>query len=396
MLPEEFEKARPVLELLTKAGFEAVFVGGSVRDALLGRPIHDVDIATSAYPEEVKRVFHAAHKATIDIGVEHGTVLVLWGKAESQHYEVTTYRTESVYTDYRRPDRVEFVGDLRDDLLRRDFTVNALALKEDGQVIDQFEGLVDLSQKRLRAVGVAHARFQEDALRVMRGFRFVASLGFHLEAKTFQAMQENAELLTKISIERIFVEMDKLLLAKGFQEGLQALSDSGAWRYLPGFSHALTSNFSQDFHFQSSAQAWAWVKLELSDLDLKDWKVANDLIQKVEKIVSAYALDDYTSWEVYTLGLEACLAAEDLKKAQGKTAQVEKVNVLDACLAIHHKSEIVVSGKDLMMLGIAAGPEMGQLLKTMEREIVLGHLLNEKGSLLEWVKKQALKNIEEL
>ena len=150
-MPSEFQEALPVLEKIKAAGFEAYFVGGSVRDALLRRPIHDVDIASSSYPEETKQIF----ARTVDVGIEHGTVLVLENGGE---YEVTTFRTEDVYVDYRRPSQVTFVRSLEEDLKRRDFTINALALDESGQVIDKFSGLKDLEQGLLRAVGLAEDR----------------------------------------------------------------------------------------------------------------------------------------------------------------------------------------------------------------------------------------------
>lgn len=205
-MPSEFQKALPILNKIKEAGYEAYFVGGSVRDVLLGRPIHDVDIATSSYPEETKAIFNR----TVDVGIEHGTVLVLENGGE---YEITTFRTEDVYVDYRRPSQVSFVRSLEEDLKRRDFTVNALALDENGQVIDKFTGLQDLEQKRLRAVGEAADRFEEDALRIMRGFRFAASLDFDIESATFEAMKSHSLLLAKISVERSFIEFDKLLMA---------------------------------------------------------------------------------------------------------------------------------------------------------------------------------------
>ena len=151
-LPLEYQKAIPVLKKLENEGYEAYFVGGSVRDILLNQPIHDVDIATSAFPEEIKQLF----PKTIDIGIEHGTVLVL---ENDEQYEITTFRTESTYQDYRRPDHVEFVRSLAEDLKRRDFTINAFALKEDGEIIDLFDGLQDLEEQILRAVGNPHERF---------------------------------------------------------------------------------------------------------------------------------------------------------------------------------------------------------------------------------------------
>ena len=160
-LPEIFMKALPVVQTLTKAGYEAYFVGGSVRDLLLNRHIHDVDIATSAYPEEVKQLF----ERSIDTGIQHGTVTVLY---DDDSYEITTFRTESGYQDYRRPDHVEFVQNLEEDLKRRDFTINALAMDEHGNIHDLFNGLDDLNQGLIKAVGDPEKRFNEDALRMMR------------------------------------------------------------------------------------------------------------------------------------------------------------------------------------------------------------------------------------
>ena len=156
-MPSEFQEALPVLEKIKEAGFEAYFVGGSVRDALLNRPIHDVDIASSAYPEEIKKIF----PRTVDVGIEHGTVLVLEGQGE---YEITTFRTEDVYVDYRRPSQVSFVRSLEEDLKRRDFTINALALDQNGEIVDLFNGLADMKNRTLRAVGVAAERFNDCSL----------------------------------------------------------------------------------------------------------------------------------------------------------------------------------------------------------------------------------------
>lgn len=166
-LPQEFIDAQPILTKLEDAGFEAYFVGGSVRDTMLGKTIHDVDIASSAFPEEVKSLFHN----TVDTGIQHGTVMVL---DHGTGYEITTFRVESTYTDFRRPDHVTFVRSLEEDLKRRDFTINALAMRHDGEVLDLFDGLEDMKKSVIRAVGDAEKRFTEDALRMMRALRFSA------------------------------------------------------------------------------------------------------------------------------------------------------------------------------------------------------------------------------
>ena len=319
-MPSEFQEALPILEKIKSAGFEAYFVGGSVRDALLERPIHDVDIASSAYPEETKAIFDR----TVDVGIEHGTVLVL---ENGQEYEITTFRTEDVYVDYRRPSSVSFVRSLEEDLKRRDFTVNAFALNEKGEIVDLFHGLEDLESKLLRAVGVPHERFHEDALRIMRGFRFQASLGFELEEATFAAMRECAPLLEKISVERTFIEFDKLLLSPYWRQGLAAMLESEAYQYLPamkGKKAALEHLFElvMDYTFTTSEQAWAALVLALEIQDIpkfmKSWKTSRDFARTVERIVEILKIREKRSLDkrdCYKYDKRLLLLAEELREA---------------------------------------------------------------------------------
>ena len=178
----EAVRAMKSFVVLEKRGHEAVFVGGAVRDYVLGKPAKDIDIATSAEPDEVKAVFPIYGGC----GIAHGTVLVI---LSGEPIEVTTYRTEGQYTDHRRPDEVHFVKSLRDDLLRRDFTMNALAMTKDGELIDLFGGEADLDGQLIRAVGNPEDRFREDALRMLRAVRFSSVLDFDIEAETFQAIR---------------------------------------------------------------------------------------------------------------------------------------------------------------------------------------------------------------
>ncbi|HRK99784.1 MAG TPA: CCA tRNA nucleotidyltransferase, partial [Trichococcus flocculiformis] len=177
----EFQKAIPIIEAIERAGYEAYFVGGSVRDALLHLDISDVDIASSAMPEEIQRIF----PITFDVGIQHGTVMVLH---ERETYEITTFRTESKYEKFRRPEKVEYVRSLQDDLKRRDFTINAIAIDRHGNIKDFFSGQEDLANKLIRAVGNPEERFREDALRMMRAARFVSQLDFEIEQATKEAI----------------------------------------------------------------------------------------------------------------------------------------------------------------------------------------------------------------
>ncbi|MBM7643102.1 CCA tRNA nucleotidyltransferase [Streptococcus loxodontisalivarius] len=394
-LPSEFQKALPILEKIKSAGYEAYFVGGSVRDALLDRPIHDVDIASSSYPQETKAIFDR----TVDIGIEHGTVLVL---DQGGEYEVTTFRTEDVYVDYRRPSSVNFVRSLEEDLKRRDFTVNAFALDENAQIIDKFNGLADLDKKLLRAVGKAEERFNEDALRIMRGLRFSASLDFDIEATTFKAMQTHAPLLEKISIERSFIEFDKLLTAPHWKKGLQAFKDSQAYLYLPDLENSqadwdeFCTSYEDGVTFSSSEQAWAALiialKVKAVKPFLKKWKTSVQFQKTVESLVTIYRYrqdQEHGLRQLYQYGRDLIEVAEDLRQYQGQSVDFEKIAELDAALTIHDKHDIVVNGGMLMAeLGLKPGPELGKILSQVEWAIVDGQLANEKEAIFDFIAKQ--------
>ncbi|HFU4451336.1 TPA: CCA tRNA nucleotidyltransferase [Streptococcus suis] len=392
-LPSEFQEALPILEKIKAAGFEAYFVGGSVRDAILGRPIHDVDIATSSYPQETKQIF----PRTIDVGIEHGTVLVLEGGKE---YEITTFRTEEEYVDYRRPSQVSFVRSLEEDLKRRDFTVNAFAIDEEAQIIDLFNGLTDLENRTLRAVGIPSERFNEDALRIMRGFRFAATLDFEIEPTTFEAMVQTAPLLEKISVERSFIEFDKLLMADFWRKGLRAMIDSKAYDFLPDLAgksdelEAMLTSLTEEFRFSTSEQAWAmlFVCLGIDNIKsfLKKWKTSNDFQRSVVKLVEIYQLRQagpVTKQICFKYGKEFLYLVEELRQAQGLTTDFAAIDQIDQSLTIHDKHEIVVNGGHLMQVfDLKPGPVLGNLLKEVEFQIVEGQLENKEQAIMTFVK----------
>ena len=197
-------QAAKVIQTLEQHGFEAYIVGGCVRDSILGRTPGDWDITTSASPQEVKEIFDH----TVDTGIEHGTVTVLMNH---EPYEVTTYRVDGKYEDHRRPNEVHFTKSLREDLLRRDFTINAMAYNDDVRLVDVFGGMQDLNHHLIRCVGDPRERFSEDALRILRAVRFSAQLDFPIEPDTAKAVKELAPNLKNISAERIQTELVKLL-----------------------------------------------------------------------------------------------------------------------------------------------------------------------------------------
>lgn len=388
-LPLEFQGAMPILRKLQTAGYEAYYVGGSVRDILLNKPIHDVDIATSAFPAEVKELFHR----TIDVGIEHGTVMVITKEAT---YEVTTFRTESTYQDYRRPDHVEFVRSLKEDLKRRDFTINALAVGIDGKVIDLFDGLDDLRNKILRAVGNPHERFHEDALRMMRALRFVSHLGFTLEPETFQAIQEYHSLLAKISIERINVEFVKLMMGSFREAGLRSFVESECYLYCPGlreYGEALL-NFAELRGPAIPTERQAWTLLmkmlglkenEIRQL-MKEWKCSNQLIREVTQMVPAldYRLThEWDNWHLYQLGRELALSVDYLLHYFDREPNLAKVRLMYQYLPIHSLKELALKGNELMAhFDYPRGPWISSTLHELEQAVVTDQLKNDPSELL--------------
>ncbi len=216
------ENVKNIIEELNKAGYEAYAVGGCVRDSILGRIPNDWDITTNAKPLDVKSIF----RRTVDTGLKHGTVTVLIGK---EPYEVTTYRIDGEYEDSRHPKEVSFTSDLKEDLLRRDFTINAMAYNDTDGLVDIFGGMEDIEAKVIRCVGEPKERFSEDALRLLRAIRFAAQLGYNIEEKTYEAIKELSPTLKNISAERIQAELNKILISDNpsmlktaFETGLTA------------------------------------------------------------------------------------------------------------------------------------------------------------------------------
>lgn len=390
-LPNEFKKALPVINQLTQAGYEAYFVGGCVRDAILGLPIHDVDIATSAFPAEIKEVF----EKTIDVGIEHGTVLVLSG---DESYEITTFRTESTYQDYRRPDHVDFVRSLEEDLKRRDFTINALALAHDGSVIDLFDGLNDLKNRCLRAVGQAQDRFQEDALRMMRGLRFISQLDFQLEAKTKEAICNHAELLTKISVERICIEFEKLLVGKNRSQALALFIETNCFKYCPQLTRyeKQLSNFAQVANHQLHDVTVAWaailtyfnMPMQQVRPFLKAWKTSNQLIIEVQLLLQMLIIRKqriFNAVDLYQLNEDIIPKLSELCAFYQLSEPTNLLLQRYQALPIHQLKDLAINGHDLMTyFNRRGGSWLKQLLSLCESAVLMNEIKNEYQELLSY------------
>lgn len=227
---------RSAMTALKKQGYQVYVVGGAVRDCVLGKEPHDWDLATNAEPELVKECF----SKTIDTGLKHGTVTAV---IDESLIEITTFRTEGKYSDGRHPDYVRFVGDIKDDLFRRDFTINAMAIDYQGRIVDPYGGLTDIEAKRIRCVGNPHDRFREDALRMLRALRFESTLGFSLDDSVKAAIKQDLSLLSAtVSKERVREELCKMIKAPKASTGYKDAAELGVLSEIHPILGRLSSN----------------------------------------------------------------------------------------------------------------------------------------------------------
>ncbi|EJO01747.1 CCA tRNA nucleotidyltransferase [Oenococcus oeni] len=384
-LTNEFKEAIPVLNCLENHGYQAYFVGGSVRDAILRRPIHDVDITTDALPNEMKRIFKTADNYA---GEKHGTDLVF---LNGKKYEVTTFRIDGKYLDNRHPKNVSFTKNLKEDLSRRDFTINAFAMNQEGELFDYFSGLDDLKKKIIRTVGDAKQRFSEDALRILRAFRFSSQLDFKIEEETLRASQMIKENLNDIAIERIFVEFSKLLAGKNPQRSLRQMYDLGIVDFLPG-QELITDQsdlFSNYIGIQSSSDAINWTRfiffsnLRESSLTkyLGSWKMSNQLKKQIFKSINLLEKDKPSKLDLFDAGLEISIALSAIKRDDRDNLLSDYEN-----LAIHDLSELDINGIDLKNIGIPVGPIYGKIIEDLKEKVILGKINNNKQRLLKEAK----------
>lgn len=372
-----FLEALPVMQQLVDAGYEAYFVGGSVRDMLLHKPISDVDIATSATPQEVKEIF----PHTVDVGIEHGTVMVIHHK---EGYEVTTFRTEEGYEDFRHPDKVTFVRSLEEDLKRRDFTINALAIGIDDQLMDFFDGIGDLERQCIRCVGDAKERFNEDALRMFRAIRFVGQLGFQIEENTKNAISLLKMNLSKVAVERMKVEFEKMIQSSYRKDALKLFVETGLYQACPlfdGKGEILLKLAEFPIKEMSVLQAWILFvdELKLSDKEvthlLKSWKSSNEQIRDVLVGYKTYRARKEEEWNfflAYDCSYEVACEVEQLLIAQNKSNSMEGLEETYQSLPIRSMNDIQLNGHDIIRILKLdkKGPIIGQVLKTVEKMIL--------------------------
>lgn len=374
---DKFKGAIDILKIFNRNGYEAYFVGGCVRDYLLGEEFSDIDITTNALPEEVKKIF----RKSIDTGIQHGTVTIL---VNGEGYEVTTFRTEDEYTNHREPEKVEFVSNLREDLDRRDFTINAMALDSNGKLYDYHKGESDLTCKVIKTVNNPNDRFYEDALRMLRAFRFSSKLGFAIEKDTLEAIKKNAELIKFVSIERIVNEFKKLLSGKGNLRSLELLLDSKLNTYIPFLEEI---EIIQDFSKYSFCQS-LYILSKINDISfdiLKELKLSNKevkLIKEFDKINTDFVRKIPLELILYKYNFEDVVFIAEYFSYNNRN------NIENCKLTINSFDEVDITSQEIIStIGEKPGPWIKSVVSELEHEILLNRLDNNRKDILDFLSK---------
>ena len=437
-------QAAKVIEALEQHGFEAYIVGGCVRDSILGRTPGDWDITTSASPQEVKAIFDH----TVDTGIEHGTVTVLMNH---EPYEVTTYRVDGKYEDHRRPNEVHFTKSLKEDLLRRDFTINAMAYNDKEGIIDMYDGMADLRNHTIRCVGNATTRFDEDALRILRALRFQAQLGFKIEKETKEAIMAQAKYLKDISAERIQVELEKLITSAHPEVLIDAYQLGVTKIIFPEFDIMMETPQNNPHHKYNvgvhtiesmknikSEHIYRWTML-LHDIgkpearvegpDKDHFKMHPVIGEEIaRKVLRRLKFDNQTIKQVTTLVKwhdRRFASFEEVNKktvrrwvskltpelferlmviqkadinAQSDYQKEQKEQVLNETKRLFEEimeeknclsiKELKINGKDLMDMGVPQGKEIGELLSWLLDQVLEQPQLNDRETLIKLIEEK--------
>lgn len=434
------EKAKYIIDTLEDAGFEAYVVGGCVRDSILGRVPQDWDITTSALPLQVKELF----RRTIDTGLQHGTVTIMQGE---EGFEVTTYRIDGEYEDGRHPKDVTFTPNLEEDLLRRDFTINAMAYNDRRGLVDLYDGIGDIERKTIRCVGDPMARFGEDALRMLRAVRFSAQLGYAIEPATRDAITKLAGTLEKISAERIRTELVKLLVSDNPYELKEAYETGMTAVFLPEFDRAMQTEQNHKHHCYSvgehilhsieeiEAEPVLRIAMLLHDIGkpdsltvdeagithfhghpvlgesmakdiLRRLKFDNDTIDKVCRLVRFH---DYGNGiepdermtrravnklgeDIFPMFLQVSRAdtmAQSMYNREKKLANIAEWSRMYDKIKAENQcvslKTLKINGRDLIGMGVKPGPQLGQILNALLEEVLDEPTRNDE----EWLKNRA-------
>ena len=403
--PEYIKKC---IDMLEDNGFSGYAVGGAVRDSLLGRSVHDWDVATSARPDETMRVFEDLR--TIPTGLAHGTVTVLFdnGEGKSVPVEITTFRIDGEYLDNRHPSEVIFAPSIADDLSRRDFTVNAMAFNEKEGLIDCFSGREDLKNKVIRCVGEPDVRYSEDALRILRAFRFASQLGFEIEERTLSAASSCAHLLKNIARERIGVEFLKLLESDGVSYSLERMIDGGVFSALFDFVPAPERETLENIARLGSGNAMTRLSALILPYDeekkytfINSLRLSNEQKKLVLRLCGAKGFELFAGDgdiersarrflalydNIYESALEILckLSTDDASALEAFEQAVRAEKKRGRCIEL---SSLAVRGSDILPLCADEPSKVGRILSALLSDVIEDPLLNNRDDLMELAKK---------
>ena len=359
------ESALKLLKELTSHDYKAYIVGGFVRDYLLGRESQDIDVCTNATPKEIKEVFEDSFLPTED----YGSVVV---NKYGVRFEITTFRKEFSYQDHRKPVEIQYIDDLYQDLLRRDFTINAICIDENGEVIDFLGGRDDLERKLIRTIGDADDRFQEDALRILRAIRFATVLDFQLDASVSSAILETRHLLSELSYQRKKEELDKIFASGHADKGIDLLLQYHLDKNLE------LEKLSQVENTDSVIGIWS-----VLDVDLL-YPFSNNEKEMMADIRKAMSLNNLDPMALYEYGLYVNSVAGEMKGLDKK-----KITESYNALIIHSRSDLDVTSEEIMeCLDREPGEYLSDIYEDIEREVLYRRLPNQKQKLLSYIKEK--------
>ena len=374
---------KKILKKLIESGYEAYFVGGFVRDMLLNRDSSDIDITTNALPEEVEKLFDK----TIPTGKKYGTITVI---IEDLSFEVTTYRIDQEYVNYRKPKNVIYSNNLKEDLKRRDFTINALAMDISDQVIDLFSGKEDLKNKIIRAIGDPDERFNEDALRIIRALRFVSKFDFSIENNTLTSMKNNIMKIEHLPNERVIQELNELFLNQYQKSATMYMETIGFSSVFSEFDKSLKTYNKSEIILDFLEFMALSIYLDSSDIP-EYWRFSNKeklYIYKLSHLLKATTNSHFNASLLYKLGLDISLSANRIKQVINKDDnQEELIKSIYKSLPITRREQLQVNGNDILNVKKINNEEIiGEIIEELEFQVINKLIDNEKETLLQYAK----------
>lgn len=348
---------KKILETLENEGYQAYLVGGYVRDYLLGVTSFDVDIATDALPKDIHRIFNSSKN-------NYGSVNI---KIDKLNVDITTFRKDLNYVN-RRPSKVVYINNLKEDLERRDFTINAICMNKNGKIIDLLNGCKDLDRRTIKMIGSIDVKLKEDPLRIMRAIRFACILDFKIEDELYEKIKEYSYLVGDLSKERIKNELDKILISKNYKYGLELMKDTK-------ISEVLEINYDDINYVDDLLGMWAQVKV----LNIPFTNVEKGNIIKITEVLDFGKIDNEI---LYKYGLY-------ISRVAGKILNIKttKISKMYNKLPIKSREDIDITSKEISSI-VGVGEVIGETYKIIEKEILNYRLKNKKSEILKYLEKR--------